>query len=118
MAFNVPYCLVFCSAAAATTTSMTSRSGFAPSPFQARDKIPLGKNIILHCTTAGFGPLRLDYRSFAISSSLSLLGSAFYPILVHRLAVSLHASSPRSVALPQLHFTSFAVFSSRQDLHP
>ena len=30
---------------------------------------------------------------------------------------TLHASSPRSVALPQLRFTSFAVASSREDLH-
>jgi hypothetical protein len=30
---------------------------------------------------------------------LALLGSAFYPVLVHRLADSLHASSPHSVPL-------------------
>lgn len=30
---------------------------------------------------------------------------------------TLHASSPRSVTLPQLRFTSFAVASSREDLH-
>jgi hypothetical protein len=77
--------------------------------------IPLGKNALLHCTTAGFTPLRLDHESFAV---YCLLGSAFYPVLVHRLAVSLHASSPRSVALTQLRFTSFAVVSSRRDLHP
>src|SRR5690606_3885163 len=29
----------------------------------------------------------------------------------------IHASSPRSVALPQLRFTSFAVASSREDFH-
>ena len=65
-----------------------------------------------------FTPLRLDHESFAESCPLALPGSAFYPVLVHRLAVSLHASSPRSVALPQLRFTSFAVASSRGDFHP
>lgn len=30
----------------------------------------------------------------------------------------LHASSPRSVALTQLRFTSLAVINSRRDLHP
>ncbi|WP_218194564.1 hypothetical protein, partial [Pseudomonas sp. ACN8] len=32
--------------------------------------------------------------------------------------VSLHASSPHSVALMQLRFTSFAVASLRRDFHP
>jgi hypothetical protein len=96
---------------------LTSRSGFAPSPFQARGEIFPGKNALLHCTTAGFTPLRLDHKSFAVCCLLALLGSALYPILVHRLADSLHASSPRSVALPQLHFASFAVVSSRRHLH-
>ena len=49
---------------------------------------------------------------------LALLGSALYPILVHRLAASLHASSPRSVTLTQLRFASFAVINSRWDFHP
>ncbi|MHB1871715.1 MAG: hypothetical protein ACYCT1_12820, partial [Steroidobacteraceae bacterium] len=49
---------------------------------------------------------------------LALLGGAFYPVLVHRVAASLHASSPRSVTLPQLRFASLAVTSSRWDLHP
>jgi len=97
---------------------LTSRSDFASSPFQARGEISPGKNALLHCTTAGFTPLRLDHKSFAVSRPLALLGSALYPILVHRLADSLHASSPRSVTLPQLHFASFAVVSLRRDLHP
>ncbi|MFN8960417.1 MAG: hypothetical protein ACK5YV_02475, partial [Betaproteobacteria bacterium] len=47
----------------------------------------------------------------------ALTGTAFYPVLVHRLAGSLHASSPRSVTLPQLRFTSLTVVSLREDLH-
>jgi len=48
---------------------------------------------------------------------LALLHRASYPILVHRLTGSFHASYPRSVALTQLHFLSFAVVSSREDFH-
>ncbi len=87
------------------------------SPFQAQGEISPGKNALLHCTTAGFTPLRFGHESFAVFGPLALLGSALYPILVHRLAASLHASFPRSVALAQLRFTSLAVASSREDLH-
>ena len=87
------------------------------SPFQAQGEISPGKNALLLCTTAGFTPLRLDHKSFAVMGPLALLGSAFYPILVHRLAASLHASFPHSVALMQLRFASFAVINSREDLH-
>ena len=47
---------------------------------------------------------------------LALIGTALYPVLVHRTAAPLHACSPRSVTLPQLRFTSFAVVSSRREL--
>jgi len=85
--------------------------------FHPQDEISPGKNALLHCTTAGFTPPILDHKSFAVSCPLALIGTASYPVLVHRLAVSLHASSPRSVALPQLRFASLAVVSSREDLH-
>nr|CUV14462.1 conserved protein of unknown function [Ralstonia solanacearum] len=49
---------------------------------------------------------------------LVLVGTAFYPVRVPRLAASLHASSPRSVTLTQLRFASFAVINLRWDLHP
>ena len=97
---------------------LTSRSGSTPSPFQARGEISPGKNALLHCTTAGSTPPRFDHKSFAELCPLALLGSAFYPVLVHRLAASLHASFPHSVTLMQLRFTSFAVISLRRDLHP
>jgi hypothetical protein len=54
-------------------------------------------------------PPNLGHKSFAAIGPLALLGTAFYPVLVHRHAVSLHASSPHSVALMQLYFTSLAV---------
>ena len=97
---------------------LTSRSVSPRRPFRHEARSPQGKNALLHCTTAEFTPLCLDHESFADHCPLALLGSAFYPVLVHRLAVSLHASSPRSVALTQLRFTSLAVVSSRRDLHP
>src|SRR5690606_26586150 len=88
-----------------------------PSPFQALGKGSPGKNALLPCTTAGSTPPCLDHKGFAVSCPLALLGSAFYPVLVHRLAVSLHASFPHSVALMQLRFASFAVINLREDLH-
>ena len=61
---------------------------------------------------------RLGHRSFAILGSLAPLGAACDPVLVHRPAVSLPASFPRSVALTQLRFASIRMTSSRRDLHP
>ncbi|MDG0836313.1 hypothetical protein EXH51_26765, partial [Pelomonas saccharophila] len=46
---------------------LTSRSGSSPSPLQAQGEISPGKNALLHCTTAGFTPPRLDHESFAVS---------------------------------------------------
>ena len=97
---------------------LTSRSGSTPSPFRAQGEISPGKNALLHCTTAGSTPPCLDHESFAVICPLALLGNAFYPVLVHRLAASLHASSPHSVTLMQLRFTSFAVINLRWDFHP
>ena len=64
------------------------------------------------------GDVITNHESFAVHCPLALLDSAFYPVLVHRLAASLHASSPHSVALVQLRFASFAVINLRRDLHP
>ena len=90
---------------------LTSRSGSTPLPFQAQGEISPGKNALLHCTTAGFTPPPLGHKSFAASCPLALVGTAFYPVLVHRPADSIHAFSPHSVALMQLRFTSLAVTS-------
>ena len=97
---------------------LTSRSGSAPSPFQAQSEISPGKNALLHCTTAGSTSPNLGHKSFAVIGPLALLGTAFYPVLVHRPAASIHASSPQSVPLMQLRFTSLTVTSSWRDLHP
>ncbi|MHB8255605.1 MAG: ATP-binding protein [Acidiferrobacter sp.] len=47
----------------------------------------------------------------------ALIDCASYPVFVHRLTVSFRASSPRSVALTQLHIFSLTVVSSREDFH-
>jgi hypothetical protein len=82
---------------------------------QAQDEIFPGKTAILHGTTAGLTPFRPGHAGFAASCPLALLDDASYPVLVHPPAASRHAFSPRSVALPQLRFTSLAVTGSRED---
>lgn len=54
---------------------------------------------------------RLGHRGFAVIGPLAPLGTASYPVLVHRRAVSLPASSPRMVA-----HLAVAVRSARDDL--
>ena len=103
---------------ATTTASADFLLRLSASGFHPQGKISPGKNALLHCTTAGFTPPRLDHESFTEFRPLALLSNAFYPVLVHRLAVSLHASSPQSVTLMQLRFASFAVINLRWDLHP
>lgn len=59
----------------------------------------------------------LGRESFAVSGPLALLGSAFYPILVHRLADSLAASFSAPVTLGALRFTWVATTNSPEDFH-
>src|SRR5512135_218653 len=118
MTFSSPSRLALRRVAPATTGSADfSLATLRLSPFQALGEISPGKNAILPRTTAGSTRRRFDHKGFAVTCLLALLRHASYPILVHRLAVSFHASSPRSVALTQLHFLSFAVVSSREDFH-
>jgi hypothetical protein len=102
---------------AATTASADFSLRLSASAFQPQGEISPGKNALFHDTTAGFTPPRLDHESFAELRPLALLGNAFYPVLVHRLAVSLHASSPHSVTLMPLRFASLAVINLREDFH-
>ena len=66
---------------------LTSRSGPVPLPFQALCEISPGKNALLHRTTAEFTLSCLDHESFAETCPLTLLNSALYPVLVHRLTI-------------------------------
>ena len=97
---------------------LASRSGSTPLPLRAQGEISPGKNALLRCTTAGSTPLPFGHKSFAVTCPLALVGSAFYPVLVHRPAALLHASSPHSVTLMQLRFASPAVTCLRRELHP
>src|SRR5476649_2769434 len=97
---------------------LTSRSGLHRRPFRHEARSPQVRAHSFPAQPPDLHRLIFDHKSFAVSCPLALIGSASYPILVHRLAVSIPASSPRSVTLPQLRFTSFAVVSSRRDFHP
>ena len=97
---------------------LTSRSGLRRRPFRRKARSPQVRTQSFTTQPPDLRSLILDHKSFAIFCSLALIGFALYPILVHRLAVSIHASSPHSVTLVQLRFTSFAVVSSRRDFHP
>jgi hypothetical protein len=98
---------------------LTSRAAaFATSPFQAQGEISPGKNVFLPRTTAGSTFLSFDHQGFVATGPLASLGAASYPVFVHRPAVSLPASSPRSVALSQLQFASIRMVSFRGDFHP
>ena len=66
---------------------LTSRSALPRRPFRHEARSPRVRNTLLRRTTAGFTPLRLGHKSFAAFGPLALLGSASYPILVHRLTV-------------------------------
>ena len=111
-------CLVASAAPApATTTSADFSLRHSRRPFRHEARSP---QVRTHSFTAQPPDLRrltLDHESFAVSGPLALVGTAFYPVRVPRLAASLHASSPHSVALMQLRFASFAVINSREDLH-
>ncbi|WP_188265545.1 hypothetical protein [Pseudomonas sp. PSB11] len=68
-----------------------------------------------HITVALLGA-RDDLRLTAIGIQ-DVVAFALYPVHAHRLAVSIRASSPHSVTLMQLRFTSFAVANLRRDFH-
>ena len=97
---------------------LTSHSGLRRRPFRHKARSPQVRTQSFPAQPPDLRSLILDPKSFAIFCSLALIGFALYPVLVHRLAVSIHASYPHSVALVQLRFTSFAVVSLRRDFHP
>ena len=96
---------------------LTSRSGLHRRPFRHKARSPQVRTQSFTAQPPDLRRLTLDHESFAVHCPLALVGTAFYPILVHRLAASLHASSPHSVALMQWRFASFAVINLREDFH-
>jgi hypothetical protein len=79
--------LFFLVSAFATMVAADFSRRIATSPFQAQGEISPGKNALLHHTTAAFTPPRFDHKSFATFCSLTLLDSALYAVLVHRLVI-------------------------------
>jgi hypothetical protein len=77
-----------------------------------------GKNALLRCMTAGFTSPTFGHESFAVTCPLAL--SALPSIRFLFIGPQLQSTLPlpRSVALPQLRFSTLAVTSSRQDFHP
>ena len=59
-----------------------------------------------------------DHRGLSATGPFAPLGSASYPVFVHRPSVSLPASSPRLVALSRSQFASFGMVFFRGDFHP
>jgi len=84
-------------------------------PFRREARSPQVRTQSFAAQPSDLRYLILDLENFAVLCLLALMHTAFYPVLVHRLAVSLRASSPRLVALTQLRFTTFAVVNSRED---
>jgi hypothetical protein len=96
---------------------LTSHSGSRRRPFGHEVRSPQVRTQSFTAQPPDLRRLNLDHKSFAVLCLLALFGFAFYPVLVHWLADSLHASSPHSVSLMQLRFVSFAVVNSREDFH-
>jgi hypothetical protein len=78
-----------------------------------------GKHALLHRTTAAPTPLRLGHKSFTVFGPLALPGSAFYAVLVHRLAIYAPRflptlGRPRAVALHSIRCDQLmATYTSR-----
>ena len=96
---------------------LTSRSVLPRRPFSHEARSPQVRTRSFSTQPPDLRRLSLDHKSFAQRCPLALLGTASYRVLVHRLAVSLHASFPHSVTLMQLRFASFAVTNLREDFH-
>ena len=97
---------------------LTSRSGFIRRPFRHEARSP---QVRTHSFSAQPPDLRhftlitRASRSHACSPCSAAPSIRFLPIGSQ---ITIHASSPRSVALTPLRFTSFAAINLRRDLHP
>jgi hypothetical protein len=92
------------------------------SPSSRRCQLFPCSSLLASTQTEGFDaraspPSNFGWESFAAMGLLALGDTASYPISVRQPAVSLHASPPRSVTLPQLRFPWVASTNSPEDLH-
>jgi len=86
-------------------------------PFRHKARSPQVRRLPFTARPPDLRRLILDHESFAVIGPLALIGTASNPVSVRRPTVSLHASFPRSVALPQLRFASIAMVNSWEDFH-
>ena len=96
---------------------LTSRPVSPRRPFNRKARSPQVRTRSFPARPPDLRRLIFGHESFAVLCLLALIGTAWYPVFVHRPTVSLHASFVRSVALAHLRFASFAVASSREDFH-
>lgn len=73
---------------------LTSRSGWRRRPFRHKARSPQVRTQSFTTQPPDLHSLILEHKSFAVLCPLALIGFAFYPVLVHRLMASIHASSP------------------------
>ena len=100
-----------------TPRSATCHSVRQRRPFRHKARSPQVRTMTFSAQPPDLHHLSLGRGSFAVTGPLALLGSASYPVLVHRLADSLAASFSAPVALGALRFTWVAATSSPKDFH-
>src|SRR5699024_11101058 len=96
---------------------LTSRSGSLRRPFRRKARSPRIRTRSVTAQPPDLRRLALTTRASRLLARSPCSASPRYPVLVHRLAASLHASFPRSVTLTQLRFTSLAMVYSWEDFH-
>src|SRR5699024_10486123 len=96
---------------------LTSRSGSLRRPFRRKARSPRIRTRSVTAQPPDLRRLALTTRASRLLARSPCSASPLYPVLVHRLAASLHASFPRSVTLTQLRFTSLAMVYSWEDFH-
>ena len=98
---------------------LTPRSARLPGcrPFRREARSPQVRTRPFAAPPPDLRRLGLGHRGFAGTRPLAPPGAASHPVPARRPAASLPASSPRSVALPQLRFASLAMACSREDSH-
>ncbi len=97
---------------------LTSRSGLVPLPFQALCEISRVRTHSFIVQPPNLRCLALITRASRRRARSPCLTAPCIRFLSIGSRFMLHASSPHSVTLMQLRFTSFAVINSWRDLHP
>ena len=96
---------------------LTSRSVFPRRPFRHEARSPRVRTHSFTAQPPDIRHLALATRASRLLARSPCLAAPHIRFLFIGSRFTLHASSPRSVTLPQLRFTSFAVASLREDLH-